>query len=320
MRLHPFLDLQPTDRAEWVFDFAGGHKAAPRIGPPFPALDRGVSPADWLIAQFQRAVAVEGARDRLRSTVVDVAARLGRAKATSERNQALGTLLQVAALFEFTELAPDLGDWTRKGWLAEGHTYHLDGTDMPLRRTVWELLIAWKKLDTLDLGPQLRRDLVALIETNEAGTAQLCFVALGERYPADALEMIPYTVPLWHKTYWISTVQKFLNAHGPVELLRHPYERAWAKCLGKCFYDFTFVDRHLRAPRMLSEFDSNRPNRFFVLLQEVGITVEQRTGSVRLSNPRCPPLDVNLEQPLRPMIQSTQLPLQRSRSLYREMI
>jgi hypothetical protein len=321
MSVHPFLNLERTDRAEWVFDFAGNHKAAPRTGgPAFPALERGVSPTDWLIAQFQRAAADAGLRDRLRTTVVEVVGGLGRAVASQERNQALGALLQVAAKFDFTELAPDLADWTRKNWLAEDHKYQLDGAEMPLRRTVWELLLAWKKLDTLELGAQLRRDLVALIETNEPGTAQLCFVALGERYPADALEMIPYTVPLWHKTYWTSTVHKFLSAHGPVELLRHVYQRAWAKCLAKCFYDLPFVDRHLRDPRLSAEFDSNRPNRLFVLLQDVGIAVQQRKKSVTLSSPRCTPLHVYLdvEQPLRQIIQSTMMPAQRSPSLYRE--
>lgn len=314
--LHAFIGLDPTDREEWVFAFCGRRRTNPPIGPSFPALKKDQSPEEWLMWQFQMAGETVALRDRLRQTVVAVAGRAGRMSPSAERNQALGALLEVAQQFGFTELADDLIDWARKDWLDEGHVYELGGADVPLRRTVWELLISWKKLDLV--GPQLRRDLVRLVESDEPGTAQLCFVALGERDPGAAIEMIPYTLPLWHQTYWLSTVRKFLESIGPFELLRDTYKAAWSACLGPCFFDAVLVDRYLRDPRLAVAFDSPRPNRFYNLLNEIGIEVKQGTTTVLLVNSKGGRLVVDVRQYVQPIAQSMRMPSQGS-SLFQEL-
>src|SRR5882757_6134742 len=110
--LHPFLDLEETDRTRWLaalFDVPG---APPPYGVRYPVLRAGESPYTWLCDQLQRAQAVQGARDRIRRSVVEIL-RTGAIRETvKDRVQILGQLLEVAGTCGFQE---DLEE-TLRGW------------------------------------------------------------------------------------------------------------------------------------------------------------------------------------------------------------
>jgi hypothetical protein len=312
---HPFLDLELTDRSQWVTSFCARRLVEPLVGPQFPALVRGQSPSDWLVNQFQRLALLPGLRDRLRLTIAElISTHGGYFAAGNERDQVIGTLLDAAGQLDFIEIAPHLADWVRSGWIDEGHVYIIGNAEIPLRRTVWELLIGWNQLD--GLGPQLTRDLQRLAKEGESGTAQLCFVALGQRHPSAALEMIPHTVTLWHEAYWVSAVTRFMSSVGRVSLLRQEYKNAWSTCLGRCFYDYdNSIQRFLREPPQLAEFDSRRPNRLYTILEELGITIQLGSTSVLLQNPEGDRLLVDVQEYSNSIEKWTIIPAGHSRSL-----
>jgi hypothetical protein len=275
---HPFLDLPLTDRAAWVSAFAARKVATPLVGPPFPSLITGQTPSDWLIDHFQRLSLSPGARDRMRETVVSLIGEHG-GPSPVDRDQVVGAMLAVASHLNFREILVHLASWVRSGWLDEKHIYKVGSMNLSLRRTVWSLLIGWDYLDAL--GPQLVRDLVRLAESGESGTSQMCFVALGQRDPGTALEMIPQAAKWWHATLWTSAVLHFFNTVGADTLLREKYKSSWVRCLGSCFYDEQ-LQRYLRPlySSQFAEFDPRRSNRMYDVLEAIGI--KARPGSIEI--------------------------------------
>lgn len=303
---HPFIELDSTDRADWVAAFCARRASAPPASePPFPALIAGQSPYDWLVRQFQLLAHTPGLRQRLRETVKELVTTTAGRVERRDRDQVLGMVLCVARELEFAEIATDLVHWVRSGWLDEGHVYRLGSEVVPLRRTVWLLLIRWNHLDGLE--PQLTRDLVRMAESNEEGTAQICFDALGQRNPDEALRVIPATAG-WDEAYWMRAVTKFFTTVGPVELLKEKHEPAWKSCLGRCFYDRA-LDPYMRERHLpqWAEFDVNRKNRLWEALFRAGITVEQYPSSVLLKGPEGSRLKVDVSDYTAP-IESSAIP------------
>jgi hypothetical protein len=272
---HDFVTLldRPTDMEEWIAAFCARRAAKPPVEPPFPALVARQSAADWLIEQFDLLSTLPGARDRLREVIVRLIITHGGRRASLETSdQIVGTLLEVAGTLQFAEIAPSLAKWARQSWLRERHVYRLGKTEFPLRRRVWTLLLAWGAVD--GLIPHLTAELADLARSAEPGTAQVAFVALGERAPAQALRLIPETARVWHEAYWESAVHEFLRVVGPRVLLTPEYESAWAECLGPCLYDDAIYN-FVRPPRPYAEVDPRRPFRIFAVLKRAGIELKE---------------------------------------------
>ncbi len=272
---HAFVELfhTPTDLEDWIATFCARQVAKPPIGPPFPSLVAGQSTADWLIEQFHLLSTSAGERDRLRGVIVRlIVTHGGRTASAGTSDQIVGTLLEVAGPLEFVEISPNLADWVRKPWLKEQHVYRLGRRMFPLRRRVWSLLLAWGAVD--GVIPQLTTELYELAGSGEPGTAQVAFVALGERAPAQALRLIPQAAKVWQEAYWESAVREFLRSVGPRTLLAQEYESAWAECLGPCLYDDSIYNS-VRPPRPFAEADTHRAIRVYDVLERAGIELKE---------------------------------------------
>jgi hypothetical protein len=273
---HKFVHLfdTPTDLEDWIADFCARKIAQPRIGPPFPALGAGETPVDWFIVQFDRLGAEAGKRDQLRTVIVRLIATYGgRDQPRQERNQIVGTLLNVARELKFTELAPHLRDWIRKPWFREEHLYKLGGAHLPLRRTVWELLLAWGSAE--GVVQNLTRVLTELALSGETGMAQIAFVALGERDIDAALLLLPDLAKVWPIPYWVSAVSQFFRSADVKTMLSRDHYESWAECAGRCLYD-SELDPYVRDARPFAEADAHRPNHFYEPIENAGMKLDDR--------------------------------------------
>lgn len=278
LRPHPFIDLDRTDRADWVAELCARRAAEPSVGgPPFPSLVAGQNASDWLLRQLEL-LKGSGKRERLRETAVELVETQATRMPSRDRIQVLGMLLRTADLAGFQEIAPTLAEWVRQGWIDRGQTYRQGSEDVPLRRTVWSLLIGWGRLE--GLGPQLVRDLARLAKSDEDGTAQICFAALGQHDPERALYTIPLTVR-WPEVFWVRTMSQFFGSVGPPVLLERKYRRAWAHCLGKCLYD-PEIEHYVRKLYMLRYVDGSRAYRLCNALENAEIHIKTYGSSAEL--------------------------------------
>jgi hypothetical protein len=276
---HAFFELfaNPTDLEDWIAALCGREVVKPQIGPAFPALSAAQSADDWLVEQFYALSDVPGARDRLRHAIITLIATHGGRDASPDlRDQIVGTLLHVAGTLNFIEVSRHLVDWARQPWLKENHVYRLRRRELPLRQIVWDLLLAWGAAD--DLGTQLESELVELATTDQPGTAQLAFIALGRRSPAKALTLIPRMAMLWHLEYWENAVIRFFRSIDVRVLLGEDFRNAWVDCIGSCLYEEA-VSNRLREERPFTEADSHRANHLCNVLDDVGISLGHRTSS-----------------------------------------
>jgi len=276
---HPFVELfaNPTDLEDWIAALCGRQAVKPQIGPAFPALSAAQSADDWLVEQFYALSDVPGARDKLRQAIVTLIATNGGRDASPElSDQIVGTLLHVAGGLNFIEVSRHLVEWARQPWLKENHVYRLGRRELSIRQIVWDLLLAWGAAD--DLGTQLQSELTDLATSDQPGTAQLAFIALGRRSPAKALELIPRMAMLWHLEYWENAVIRFFRSVDLRVLLGEHYRNAWAACVGSCLYEEA-VSNRLREERPFTEEDSHRANHLCDVLDQVGISLGHRTGS-----------------------------------------
>lgn len=283
-KAHSFTQIfdLPTDLEDWIAAFCGRRTPHPSVGPSFPALAAGETEADWFVDQFDRLRSEPGKRDQLRTIIVRlIATHGGRDQLPQSRDQITGTLLNVARELKFVEITPHLLEWIRKPWFREPHIYILGSAELPLRRTVWEVLLGWGCVE--GVVPHLTEMLTDLAMSGENGTAQIAFVALGERDPSAALRLVPEAVKVWPLAYWISTVTQFLRSVGVRALLNPKHAQAWSVCLGRCLYALD-VDPYIRDARPFAEADTLRPNHLYEPIETAGIQLDDReNGEIVLS-------------------------------------
>ncbi|MDP9192259.1 MAG: hypothetical protein M3P06_11220 [Acidobacteriota bacterium] len=308
MKPYAFGELfsRPTDLEDWIGDFCA-LRERPRIaGPSFPALTAELSHADWVIKQFVLLGSTPGARDSLRQAIAYLIATLGGREPSAEaRDQIVGTLLDVAGRLEFVEVTSYLRHWARQQWLREKHVYLKGNKEVPLRRAVWTLLIKWGSID--NVVPNLTVELRQLALEKEVGTAQVCFLALGERDPAAALRILPDLARQWHEAYWTSVVEQFLRSVTISALLDSSLEDAWAVALGQCFYE-SDLDQYIRPPRAIADFDTERPNRLQDVLLVVGIDAWPTVKGVLLVARDGTKLEVSTRKEIAVVEKSTLIP------------
>jgi hypothetical protein len=228
--LHPFLDLEETDRTRWLAALFDAPATPPPYGVRYPVLRAGESPYSWLRDQFQKAEPVRGARDRIRRSVVEILRTGAARESVRDRAQVLGQLLEVAGACGFQEdLEATLQGWVRDDAYA-GASYRLGGQRVPLRRTVWAVLIAWHATDAL--VPFLHRDLSSRAE----GSELLCFVELGRLAPDDAIRRIPGILDA-PEPYWREALHGFLSLRRARETLAGGHAEAWTECLADIHFD-----------------------------------------------------------------------------------
>jgi hypothetical protein len=256
-------------RTQWLAEFCTERLPTPSRGPRFPALTGGQFPSDWIIHQY-RVLDDSVLQANLRESVTDLIYAQG-GHSNQHRDQVLGAALYVAGVLQFHDIKSVLARWVRTGWINKTHSYRLGNLDVPIRRTVWSLLIGWSYLD--HLVPQLARDLTALVRGGETGTAQLCYVELGHREPAMALELIPEITVTWHRSYWTEAVERFLIDTGPNTLLTTKFSEAWSRCLGPCLFNINIYP-HLRDAPPLDAADVSRPIWLKEVLKNTGIIAE----------------------------------------------
>lgn len=288
---NPF-ELQPDARKQWVGAFVAGRARPPLAEPAFPILSGSRTPADWIIERFLELEKGHPLRDNIRETVAELIRAPGDAVNVFDRDQVAGLLLHVAGELDFTEIGSALAGWVRDGWINDDHDYFIGELKLPLRRQVWSLLIGWDLVD--ELGPQIVRDLKSLVDSNETGTAQSCFVALGQRDPISALEMIP-RLNRWHRTYFKAAVHKFVSTVGPATLVTTKYRAAWTVCLGLGLIE-PVTSRSLRTMPPLYEYDGNRPNELQAVLKAAGITVLTTSKTCTLHVAGVPPLVIDISR------------------------
>jgi hypothetical protein len=227
LAVHPFLDLETTERSRWIAAFCDRTPVLPP-GPmvAFPLLARGESPLSWLRDQFRRAQASGKGPDRLRDSVGDLVRRELDGIELTDRLQALGTLVGLAGACGFTEVGPKLRDWIRGDHYAAA-VYRVGSHPVPLRQTVWSIVIAWGGSE--GMVPFLKRDLVR----PELESGALCFSALGRLSLFDAIAEIP-SVFAWPAPYWKEILRRFFaNFKGATRTLVEPHLLpAWQTCLG----------------------------------------------------------------------------------------
>ncbi|MDP9119910.1 MAG: hypothetical protein M3O15_00835 [Acidobacteriota bacterium] len=222
-KYHRFLDIvEEMDRQRWLVSLLDAPGSAPPDDVRFPTLRAGLSKSDWLRDQFQSVTGLPGLQDRIRRPVVNLLTTECEGALVRDRAQILGSLLEIAGGCGFTEVGDKLWHWTTADAYAEA-SYRLSGQRIPLRRTVWEILIAWGR--TRDLTRYLLRDL----DRPELDCAQLCFAELARNAPAEALSRIP-TVLVWPIPYWREILRTFFSSLGARQALAAEFHEAWRKC------------------------------------------------------------------------------------------
>ena len=177
-----------------------------------------------------------------------------------DRAQILGQLLEVAGTCGFQEdLEETLRGWVRDDAYATG-SYRLGRQSIPLRRTVWAILIAWR--GTKGLVEFLDRDLSSRVE----GSEQLCFVELGRLVPDEAIRRIPEILN-WPEPYWRETLHGFLSLLGARGILSPAYTTAWTDCLAMIHFNQSKLKLLIGDPAPLRE-----------VLLAVGIFYDLRSG------------------------------------------
>jgi hypothetical protein len=259
--LHPFIDLAETDRTRWLaalFDLPG---SPPPYGVRYPMLRAGESPYSWLCDQFRRAGEIQGARDRIRRSVVEILRTGALRETVRDRAQVLGQLLEVAGTCGFQDELEE----TLRGWISTNayalDSYRLDMETVPLRRTVWAILIAWR--GTKELVKFLKRD----FSSGVGGSAQLCFAELGRLVPDSAIRRIPEILS-WPEPYWRETLHGFLSQLGARAVLSRAHKAAWTDCVADIYFDSGKLDLLTGDPAPLGE-----------VLGEAGIFYDRRAGS-----------------------------------------
>ena len=258
--LHPFIDLAETDRTRWLaalFDLPG---SPPPYGVRYPVLRAGESPYTWLCDQFRRAEDVQGARDRIRRSVVEILRTGALRETVRDRAQVLGQLLEVAGACGFQDdLEETLRGWIRNDAYARD-CYRLDMETVPLRRTVWAILIAWR--GTKRMVEFLKRD----FSSRAKGSEQLCFAELGRLVPDSAIRRI-HEILDWPEPYWRETLYGFLSQLGARVVLSRAHKPAWTDCIADIYYDTNKLDLLTGDPAPLRE-----------VLGEAGIFYDPHSG------------------------------------------
>jgi hypothetical protein len=289
LSLHPFLDLDRTPRSRWIAAFCDKSLVPPLgIELMFPLLPRGESPLSWLEDQFRRAEVTGRKPDRLRDSVVDLILRELEGVGLTDRSQVLGSLVDLASLCGFTEIAPKLRDWIRGDRYAF-HTYNINGHNILLRQTLWSTIIAWGLSE--DMIPYLKRDL----GRPKLESGALCFSALGRLSPADAITEIP-TMHNWPEPYWRELLREFFdNFSEAARTLSDPrLLSAWRSCLRDLLWD----------PETSESFNS-RWGEFRKLLDDAGLELNEILGEDRFYlRPKERPSAI-LEIDLEPFVQET---------------
>jgi hypothetical protein len=226
-----FVDLDELDRAHWLVRFFDWPSAALRGSdlpnfPTFPTLRAGETADTWLCDQFKQVAQILGKQDRICRSVVLLITTEVRNYQVERRDQILGLLLEVAGACGFAEVAETLRGWARADDYRHA-SYRLGSETIPLRRTIWSLLIGWNK--TEDLIPALRRDLSL---RPELGSEALCFRELGRLSPGEAIELIPRIFG-WPEPYWREALRAFLTDLGPDEAFSTAYLERWKSCFVK---------------------------------------------------------------------------------------
>jgi hypothetical protein len=230
--VHPFIDLETTERSRWIAAFCDRAQDPPRGVPlAFPLLPRGESPLSWLEDQYRRAEVTGRRPSCFRESVVDLVRRELAGIELRNHAQTLGVLVDLASACGFTEIAPKLQDWVRGDHYADA-VYRVDGHEIALRQTLWSTLIAWGS--SAEMVPYLKRDL----GRPELGCGALCFSALGRLSPFDAIAEIPSTYA-WPTPYWDEVLRDFFeNFTGAARTLVDPrLLPAWRSCLGALVWD-----------------------------------------------------------------------------------
>lgn len=251
---HPFLDLDESERVQWIARLFDEPGADAPYGVPFPVLRMDEQPFSWLVDQFRRVRRVKDMPDRVRRPVLALLLTEAGRQAR-HRAQVLGELLEVVGACELAErdVVEALRGWVRADLYADA-SYQVHGSRRSIRTKVWSLLIGWHQ--TEGLIDALRRDFPRF----HLGCSQLCFAELGRLSPADAIERIPATFA-WPEPYRQEALCRFFQALQPRQATAARYRAAWERCFTEIIWNpgkFTFVDPQGQAP-------------FVQLLWEVGI-------------------------------------------------
>ncbi len=261
---HPFLDLDESERVQWIARFLDEPGGDGPYELPFPVLRREEPPFAWLTDQFRRVRRVADRPDRVRRPVLALLL-TGAGSQVRNRAQVLGELLEVVGGCELAdrEVVEALRGWVRADLYAD--SYQVRGNRRSVRAKVWSLLIGWHQ--TEGLVDALRRD----FPRSQLDCAQLCFAELGRLAPADAIERIPAAFA-WPEPYWREVLRGFFESLHPRQATAERYRLAWERCFAEVIWNpskFTFVDPQGPAP-------------FVRLLQEVGIRYQLTATVVRL--------------------------------------
>lgn len=272
--IHPFLDLDTTQRSRWIAALCD-EASSPPLGVTlaFPLLPRGETPLSWLEDQYRRAEA-SGRATPLRDSVTSLLVRELEGIELGNKLQVLGVLVDLAGTCSFTEVAPKLRDWVRGDYFAEA-TYQIDGHAICLRQTLWSTIIGWGGSE--GMIPYLKRDL----GRPKLKCGALCFSALGRLSPSDAITEIPGTYA-WPLPYWNEILHDFFgNFTGAARILVDPHlQSAWRSCLGALLWDPETSERF--RPRW---------GKFRKLLTSAGIDLSELFGEDRIYlKPREQPL------------------------------
>jgi hypothetical protein len=263
--VHPFFDLELTDRARWIAGYCDRALSPSLIFPilpfAFPLLPRGESPLTWLEDQFRRAGAVTAKAGRLREAVVDLLRRELDGIDVNDHLQVLGTLVDLARVCSFTEVGPKLRDWIRGDHFASAF-YEVDGHPISLRQVLWSAIIAWGVSE--EMRPYLKRDLGRA----ELECGELCFLALGRLSPFDAITEIPTTCT-WPLPYRDEVLRSFFEgfSHAARTLVEPDLLPAWQRCFAELWWN----------PE-ISELFQPYMDSFRNLLSDVGLDICKRPG------------------------------------------
>jgi hypothetical protein len=262
LSLHRFVEIEDDlDRTSWLAAFFDVPGTPPPLGVRYPLLRAGESPYTWLCDQFRRAQARAGMRARIRRSVVEILVTEANREPVRDRAQVLGQMLEVAGTCGFTAITGTLHGWVKADAYRDS-SYQLGTNAIPLRRTIWAILISWRK--THGLRKALTRDFAR----PRLGSQQLCFAELGRLAPPEAIRRIPKILD-WPEPYWREALYDFLSRLGAREALSSDHEKAWTECLGEILFYQYKSDLLMGTPAPLQE-----------VLQEVGLCFDRRSRDI----------------------------------------
>jgi hypothetical protein len=264
-QVHQFFNLDETDRTHWIAALFDAPGTPPPYGIRYPIIRSGETPYTWLCDQFRKAQEITGLQDRIRSSVVEILVTEAAREPVRERAQVLGQLLEVAGTCGFVTPIDDLlSGWIRADAYARDR-YHLGSHTIPVRQTVWSILIAWRKTE------KLKRYLLRDFSRPDLGSQNICFAEMGRLAPEEGIRHIPDILD-WPEPYWREALYSFLSSLGARAALAADLREAWTDCFGDILFN------QYKTAMLIGDMAPLRG-----VLLEVGILFDPSSGNLDFS-------------------------------------